>query len=54
MAAQILKGEANVAEMPVEYTPADKLKKLYNKDICEELGIAPADMEAKGYVAIEK
>jgi putative ABC transport system substrate-binding protein len=49
MAVKILKKEANIAEMPIAYTPADKLKKLYNKAICQEVGIDTADLEAKGY-----
>lgn len=36
MAAKILTGEANISEMPIAYAPATK---LYNKDMCEELGI---------------
>ena len=51
MAAKILKGEANVAEMPIEYTTASK---MYNKERCEELGMDTAALEAKGYVAIEE
>ena len=38
MAAKILKGEANVAEMPIEYAPV--VTKLYNAANCEALGIA--------------
>ncbi len=49
MAVKILKKEANIAEMPIAYTPADKLKKLYNKTICQAIGIDTADLEAKGY-----
>ncbi|MDD6160831.1 MAG: ABC transporter substrate-binding protein [Oscillospiraceae bacterium] len=46
MAAKILKGEAKVSEMPVEYAP--EFTKKYNKAICDELGITvPA-----GYVEI--
>lgn len=52
MAAKILKGETTIDTMPIEYTPNDKLSKLYNKEICEELGINTADLEAKGYKAI--
>lgn len=37
MAAKILKGEANISEMPIEYD-ANPVKQ-YNPDICEELGI---------------
>ncbi|MBQ9087076.1 MAG: ABC transporter substrate-binding protein [Clostridia bacterium] len=54
MAAKILKGESKVSEMPIEYTPAEKLTKLYNKEICEAVGINTAELEAKGYKAIEK
>ncbi len=53
MAVKILKGEANVAEMAIEYTPADKIKKKYNKAICEDLGIDTAALEAKGFTAIQ-
>ena len=49
MAAKILKEEANIAEMPIEYTDAAK---KYNKAKCEELGIDVAALEAKGYKAI--
>ena len=46
MAAKILKGEANVAEMPIEY--ANPTKK-YNKTICDALGLtAPEGYEAIG------
>ena len=38
MAAKILKGEANVSEMPIEYAPV--VTKLYNAANCEALGIA--------------
>ena len=47
MAAKILKGEADIAEMPIEYAP--EFTKKYNADLCEELGVTvPED-----YVAIE-
>lgn len=45
MAAKILKGEAKIAEMAIEYAPA---KKMYNADICKELGITIPE----GYTAI--
>ncbi len=51
MAAKILKGEAKVSEMPIEYTTASK---MYNKERCEELGIDTAALEAKGYAAIQE
>ena len=46
MAAKILKGEADIAEMPVEYAP--DFTKKYNADICANLGLTVPD----GYVAI--
>ena len=48
MAAKILKGEADISEMPVEYAPATK---KYNPEMCELLGLevpegyVPMDME---------
>ena len=45
MAAKILKGEADISTMPVDYAPATK---KYNAAKCEELGITPLE----GYVAI--
>ena len=47
MAAQILKGEANISEMPIAYAP--EFKKLYNPDICKELNITVPE----GYAPIE-
>lgn len=47
MAAKILKGEAKISEMPVEYAP--QFTKKYNKEICDKLNITiPSD-----YVVIE-
>ena len=46
MAAKILTGEADIAEMPIEYAP--QFTKKYNKEICESLGIEIPE----GYVAI--
>ena len=54
MAAKILKGEAKVSEMPIEYTPDDKLTKLYNEEICKAVGIDTEALKAAGYTAIEK
>ncbi len=46
MAAKILKGEADISTMPIEYTDVTK---KYNKTICDDLGLTvPAD-----YAAIE-
>ncbi len=48
MAVKILTGEADVAEMPIEYAP--QFTKKYNKGLCEALGVeVPED-----YVAIEE
>ena len=41
MAAQILKGEADISTMAIAY--ADKVTPMYNAAICEALGIAPLD-----------
>ena len=46
MAAKILKGEAKIAEMPIEYASATTKK--YNPVICADLGITPPT----GYEAI--
>lgn len=52
MAVEILKGEADISTMAIAYTPEEKLKKKYNKTICDALGIDTAALEAKGFVAI--
>ncbi len=46
MAAKILTGEADISEMPIEFTEATP---KYNAAMCETLGITPLD----GYAAIE-
>ncbi len=46
MAARILTGEADIAEMPIEYAP--QFTKKYNAEICADLGLTAPD----GYVAI--
>jgi putative ABC transport system substrate-binding protein len=46
MAAKILKGEAKVSEMPIEYAPI--VTKQYNVANCEALGITVPE----GYVAL--
>ncbi len=46
MAAQILKGEADISTMPVAYS--ETYTKKYNKELCEELGLTPPE----GYEAI--
>ena len=52
MAVKILKGEADISTMAIQYTPEAKLTKKYNKNICEATGIDIAALEAKGFVAI--
>ncbi len=47
MAAKILSGEANVAEMPIEYAP--QVTRKYNPATCEALGLTAPE----GYAAIE-
>ena len=46
MAAQVLTGEADIAEMPIQYAPATK---MYNPTMCEALGITIPE----GYEAME-
>ena len=46
MAVKILKGEADIATMPIEYTTVTK---KYNKTLCDELGLTVPE----GYEAIE-
>lgn len=51
MAAKILKGEAKIEEMPIEYSA--EFTKKYNATKCAQLGIDTAALEAAGYTAIE-
>ena len=51
MAAKILKGEADISEMPIEY--AATFTKKYNPEKCAQLNIDTAALEAAGYVAID-
>ena len=46
MAAKILKGEAKISEMPIQYAGSSTAK--YNPDMCEALGLTPPE----GYVPI--
>ena len=46
MAAQILKGEADISEMPIAYADASTPK--YNPTICDALGLVPPE----GYIPI--
>ncbi len=50
MAVKILKGEANISEMPIE--SASNFEKMYNPEKCQQLGIDTAALEALGYKAI--
>ena len=47
MAVKILTGEADISEMPIEFTEATP---KYNASMCETLGIEPLE----GYTAIEE
>ncbi len=51
MAIRILKGEADIEDMKIEYSA--EFTKKYNADKCEELGIDVEALKAAGYVAIE-
>jgi len=51
MAAKILKGEADIAEMAIEYDK-EPVKK-YNDAICKDLGIDVEALKTKGYTAID-
>lgn len=50
MAAKILKGEAEIENMPIEY--AATFTKKYNAERCKQLGIDVEALKAAGYVAI--
>ena len=47
MAAQILKGEAKIEEMPIAYAPQESKK--YNPAICADLGIDVEQLKALGF-----
>ena len=47
MAAKILKGEAKISEMPIEYAATSTPK--YNAEICADLGLTPP----AGYEALD-
>ena len=53
MAVKILKGEADIKNMPIEYTPEEKLSYKYNETICKQLGIDIEALKAAGYEAIQ-
>ena len=50
MAAKILKGEAEISDMKIEY--AANFTKKYNAQRCAELGVDVEALKAAGYVAI--
>lgn len=52
MAAKILKGEAKISEMKIEFVPEEKCKYKYNAEKCSAFNIDTAALEAKGYTAI--
>ena len=51
MAAKILLNQAHIEDMAIEYDAAPTKK--YNREICQQLGIDTAALEALGYVAID-
>lgn len=51
MAAQILKGEVKIAEMPIAYAPS--AEKKYNAAICADLGIDVEALKTAGYVELK-
>ena len=51
MAAQILKGEADISTMAIAYAPQETKK--YNADICADLGVDVENLKALGYVALD-
>jgi len=53
MAVKIIKGEADISTMAIEYTPEEKLTKNYNANICNDLKIDTAALEKDGYAAIK-
>ena len=53
MAVKILKGEADISDMAIEYTPEEKLAKIYNEAICKELNIDIEALKTAGYSALE-
>ena len=54
MAVEILKNGGDISTMAIEYTPQEKLTKMYNETICKELGIDVEALKNAGYVAIEQ
>ena len=50
MAAQILKGEKDIATMPIAYAPQETKK--YNAAICADLGIDVEALKQAGYTAL--
>ena len=50
MAAKVLKGEADISEMEIQY--AENFTKKYRPEKCAQLGIDTAALEAMGFVAI--
>ena len=50
LAADILKGETDITEIPVSYAP--EYLRLYNPDLCEEFGVDTSLLESLGYSPI--
>ena len=47
MAVKVLRGEADISQMPIEYAP--QFTKMYNQAICDDLGLTPPE----GYTALD-
>ncbi len=47
MAVKVLRGEADISQMPIEYAP--QFTKMYNQTICDDLGLTPPE----GYTALD-
>ncbi|MBQ7779664.1 MAG: ABC transporter substrate-binding protein [Clostridia bacterium] len=52
MAVKILKGEAKISEMKIEFVPAEKCTYKYNAEKCKAFNIDTAALDAKGYKKI--
>lgn len=52
MAVKILKGEADISKMKIQFVPEAKCKYKYNAEKCRAFNIDIAPLEANGYTAI--
>ncbi len=51
MAVKVLKGEADITEMEIQYS--SNYTKVYNKTLCDVYGIDTAELETAGYVSLD-